>query len=256
MPAGAPLHRCHPPVLEVVLRAMNDGDDQRIKCVDCGEEFLFTAGEQAFYATKGLTNAPTRCKQCREARRQQRGGGPSGTPGIGRPRPGASREMHTVTCADCGAETQVPFAPVSSRPVYCRNCYEAHRPARADGAAGGGRGARDPRGGREPRPGAPGHRGPGGAAHRADPSREPSAGGHGEGPAPSSGAAHGQGAVKWFNEAKGFGFIRDDSGEELFVHFSAIRGDGFRSLAEGQRVEFDVVMGPKGRQAANVTPVG
>ena len=54
---------------------MNDGDDQRIKCVDCGEEFLFTAGEQAFYASKGLTNAPTRCKPCRELRKQQPGGG-------------------------------------------------------------------------------------------------------------------------------------------------------------------------------------
>jgi len=61
-----------------------------------------------------------------------------------------------------------------------------------------------------------------------------------------------QGAVKWFNEAKGFGFILDDSGEEVFVHFSAIGGDGFKTLQEGDRVEFDVVSGPKGKQAANV----
>lgn len=206
---------------------MNDGDDQRIKCVDCGEEFLFTAGEQAFYATKGLTNAPTRCKPCRDLRKQQRHDGPSGAPGAGRPRPGPPRELHTAVCAECGAETQVPFAPVSDRPVYCKDCYESHRPARA-GRPPAGR----PRGPHGPRAG--------GAA----PAGATSAGGHG------------QGAVKWFNEAKGFGFIHDDSGEELFVHFSAIRGDGFRSLAEGQRVEFDVVMGPKGRQAANVTPVG
>ena len=63
------------------------------------------------------------------------------------------------------------------------------------------------------------------------------------------------GTVKWFNDAKGFGFIRQENGEEVFVHFSAIQGDGFRSLAEGERVEFDVVKGPKGFQAANVRRV-
>jgi CspA family cold shock protein len=70
------------------------------------------------------------------------------------------------------------------------------------------------------------------------------------------GAQHSQGEVKWFNESKGFGFIRDDGGEEVFVHFSAILGDGFKTLAEGDRVEFDVVMGPKGKQAMNVTRAG
>jgi cold shock protein len=64
------------------------------------------------------------------------------------------------------------------------------------------------------------------------------------------------GAVKWFNEAKGFGFIQDDGGEDIFVHFSAISGDGFRSLNEGDRVEFDVVPGSKGKQAANVIRIG
>jgi len=64
-----------------------------------------------------------------------------------------------------------------------------------------------------------------------------------------------QGAVKWFNEAKGFGFIQQDGGEDLFVHFSAIQGDGFKSLGEGDRVEFDVVQGNKGKQAANVTKI-
>ena len=63
------------------------------------------------------------------------------------------------------------------------------------------------------------------------------------------------GTVKWFNDAKGFGFIRQENGEEVFVHFSAIQGEGFRSLAEGERVEFDVVKGPKGFQAANVRRV-
>ena len=61
-----------------------------------------------------------------------------------------------------------------------------------------------------------------------------------------------QGTVKWFNASKGFGFIQRQSGEDVFVHFSAIQGDGYRSLAEGQAVEFDVTKGPKGLQAANV----
>ena len=64
-----------------------------------------------------------------------------------------------------------------------------------------------------------------------------------------------QGTVKWFNDAKGFGFITSETGDDLFVHFSAIQANGFRSLPEGAAVEFDVVTGPKGLQAANVTTV-
>ena len=61
------------------------------------------------------------------------------------------------------------------------------------------------------------------------------------------------GIVKWFNNAKGFGFITpDEGGEDLFVHFSAINMDGFKTLKEGQRVSFDVTTGPKGKQAANI----
>ena len=61
------------------------------------------------------------------------------------------------------------------------------------------------------------------------------------------------GRVKWFNDSKGFGFLEQEDGEDIFVHFSAITGDGFKSLAEGDAVTFDIVKGPKGLQAANVT---
>ena len=65
-----------------------------------------------------------------------------------------------------------------------------------------------------------------------------------------------QGTVKWFSNEKGYGFIEREGGEDVFVHFSAIQAQGFRTLAEGSQVEFDVVQGPKGLQAANVMPVG
>ncbi len=63
------------------------------------------------------------------------------------------------------------------------------------------------------------------------------------------------GKVKWFNDSKGFGFLEQESGEDVFVHFSAINGTGFKSLVEGDNVTFEVVKGPKGLQAANVTRV-
>lgn len=63
------------------------------------------------------------------------------------------------------------------------------------------------------------------------------------------------GTVKWFNDAKGYGFIQQDNGPDVFVHYSAIKGDGYKSLAEGQRVEFDVVDGEKGPKASNVVKI-
>ncbi|MEG6617586.1 cold-shock protein [Peptococcaceae bacterium 1198_IL3148] len=62
-----------------------------------------------------------------------------------------------------------------------------------------------------------------------------------------------QGTVKWFNASKGFGFIESENGEDIFVHFSAINGDGFKTLNEGERVNFDVVEGARGQQASNVS---
>lgn len=64
-----------------------------------------------------------------------------------------------------------------------------------------------------------------------------------------------KGVVKWFNDAKGFGFIEQENGQDVFVHFSSITGEGFKSLAEGQAVTFDVVQGAKGPQATNVSRV-
>jgi len=64
------------------------------------------------------------------------------------------------------------------------------------------------------------------------------------------------GTVKWFNDAKGFGFIApDDGGEDLFAHFSEVKSDGFKSLGDGQKVSFEVKQGPKGKQAANIQPL-
>jgi CspA family cold shock protein len=138
--------------------------------------------------------------------------------------------MFTTVCANCGIETQVPFAPTGARPVYCRNCFEERKGTSAGPPRAGGAG-----------------RGRGGPPPRSAPRGAPRA--------VATGGAHSQGAVKWFNEAKGFGFIQCDDGDEVFVHFSAIAGSGFKVLTEGDRVEFDVVEGDKGKQAANVTKV-
>ncbi|MGI6358577.1 MAG: zinc-ribbon domain containing protein [Bacillota bacterium] len=90
--------------------------DKTLTCRDCGKEFIFTAGEQEFYASRGFQNEPGRCPECRAARKAQNGG-----------RTGGQREMHTVVCAECGKETQVPFKPSGDRPVYCQDCFAARR---------------------------------------------------------------------------------------------------------------------------------
>jgi CxxC-x17-CxxC domain-containing protein len=95
--------------------------DKTLRCRECGQDFVFTAGEQEFYQQKGLMNEPARCPSCRAARRAQAGGGRM----AGGER--APREMHRVICAECGTETEVPFLPKNDRPVYCSSCYDKVR---------------------------------------------------------------------------------------------------------------------------------
>ncbi len=91
--------------------------DKVLKCKDCGADFVFTAGEQEFYAEKGFENEPARCKDCRVNRKNQREG-----------RDGApAREMHDAICASCGIETKVPFKPRNDRPIYCRDCFAGRK---------------------------------------------------------------------------------------------------------------------------------
>ncbi len=100
--------------------------DKALQCRDCGREFMFTAGEQEFYQLKGLLNEPARCPECRAARKAQRMSGES--LGATRSSSGrAPREMHPAVCAECGAETQVPFLPRGDKPIYCSTCFDRIR---------------------------------------------------------------------------------------------------------------------------------
>ena len=98
--------------------------DIDLTCKDCGQPFVFTAGEQEFYQQRGLMNQPGRCTSCRGARRS---GGTSASNGGGY---GGQREMYTATCSQCGQEARVPFQPRGDKPVYCSSCFETKRPAR------------------------------------------------------------------------------------------------------------------------------
>ncbi|MDE6863404.1 MAG: zinc-ribbon domain containing protein [Eubacterium sp.] len=85
-------------------------EDKTLTCKDCGNDFVFTAGEQEFYAEKGFVNEPQRCKDCRDKRKAAAR---------------APRELHDAVCANCGAECKVPFVPNGDRPVYCSECFAA-----------------------------------------------------------------------------------------------------------------------------------
>ena len=88
--------------------------DKTLTCVDCGAAFTFTAGEQEFHASKGFTNEPRRCPNCRRLRKGEAGG-------VGA-RP--ARELFSVVCASCGKDAKVPFEPRGDRPVYCSDCFQ------------------------------------------------------------------------------------------------------------------------------------
>jgi CxxC-x17-CxxC domain-containing protein len=105
--------------------------DTTLTCRDCGQAFTFTSGEQDFYASRGFSE-PTRCQDCRAARKAQREGGSydsygsssyGGGGGYGS-RSRAPREMFSATCSSCGKEAQVPFQPSGDKPVYCSECFQ------------------------------------------------------------------------------------------------------------------------------------
>jgi CxxC-x17-CxxC domain-containing protein len=92
-------------------------EDKSITCTDCGQDFVFSADEQELFQTRGYTNEPKRCLDCRNARKQNSGGGGGDY--------GQRREMFPAVCAQCGKDTEVPFQPRGDRPVYCSDCFRA-----------------------------------------------------------------------------------------------------------------------------------
>jgi CxxC-x17-CxxC domain-containing protein len=98
--------------------------DKLLTCRDCGSSFTFSEGEQEFFAQKGFTNEPSRCPDCRSARKNERRGASDGRSG-GYER--APRQMFEAVCAGCGGVARVPFEPRSDKPVYCSDCFEQHR---------------------------------------------------------------------------------------------------------------------------------
>ncbi len=101
-------------ITKIILQGDNRHmfQDKTLVCKDCGAEFVFTAGEQEFYAEKGFQNEPIRCKACRNARKSQRSN---------------DREMYDAVCAQCGAPTKIPFVPKNDRPIYCSACFQSRR---------------------------------------------------------------------------------------------------------------------------------
>jgi CxxC-x17-CxxC domain-containing protein len=104
--------------------------DKSIQCSDCGATFTFSAAEQEQFASRGYTNEPKRCPDCRQARKARLGDNQDGFRNGNRGYNSAPREMFPAKCAECGKDTQVPFQPRGDRPVYCSDCYRKVRPAR------------------------------------------------------------------------------------------------------------------------------
>jgi CxxC-x17-CxxC domain-containing protein len=117
--------------------------DKTMTCRDCNQSFVFTTGEQEFFASKGFTNEPSRCPDCRAQRKGQQGGYSSGGYSSGGYSGGGysgggyerqERQMFSATCSQCGKEARVPFQPREDRPVYCSDCFAVQR-----GESSGGR---------------------------------------------------------------------------------------------------------------------
>ncbi len=106
--------------------------DRNLTCRDCASAFSFTVAEQTVYASKGYTNEPSRCPECREARKRSQVGASGGSYPSQDYR-SRERQMYAVTCGRCGKATQVPFQPRSDRPVYCQDCFRRS----SQGAAAG-----------------------------------------------------------------------------------------------------------------------
>ena len=111
--------------------------DRTLTCRDCSQSFVFTTGEQEFFASRGFTNEPSRCPECRAQRKSQQGGGYASTGGYsgGGGYERREREMFSAICSQCGKEARVPFQPRGDRPVYCSDCFAVQR---GDSYASGG----------------------------------------------------------------------------------------------------------------------
>ena len=109
--------------------------DKTLTCRDCGNQFTFTAAEQESFVQKGFFNDPSRCNDCRAARKARTGGasrdgdrGTSSSSGFSdSSRSRGPREMFETVCSECGQTAQVPFQPRNDKPVYCSNCFEQKR---------------------------------------------------------------------------------------------------------------------------------
>jgi CxxC-x17-CxxC domain-containing protein len=116
--------------------------DKTLACRDCGRSFIFSEREQEFFAQKGFTNEPSRCPECRAARKATRGNDSSY--GGSRMSSGSTgrREMFPAVCSRCGKDTQVPFQPTSGKPVYCSECFQLERGGSSYGGSRGSYGSR------------------------------------------------------------------------------------------------------------------
>jgi CxxC-x17-CxxC domain-containing protein len=98
--------------------------DRILRCVDCSSEFVWTAGEQSFFADKQFKNEPKRCRNCKAKRSNRATAGPSGN----------SRVETETKCSACGKNTTVPFRPTQGRPVFCKECFQQRKSTDAGGA--------------------------------------------------------------------------------------------------------------------------